>query len=81
MITLTCTARVRQDGLLEIPKSIQEELRLQQGDEVEVILRKSETHRRERTKNPLYHLVGIGKGGPSDGAENHDKYIYSKKST
>jgi bifunctional DNA-binding transcriptional regulator/antitoxin component of YhaV-PrlF toxin-antitoxin module len=81
MTTLTCTARVCQDGLLEIPKSIQEELRLQQGDEVEVILRKSVTHHRKRTKNPLYRLVGIGKGGPPNGAENHDKYLYSKKST
>ena len=33
----------------------------------------------EFKKNPLYHLVGIGKGGPPDGAENHDKCRYGKR--
>jgi bifunctional DNA-binding transcriptional regulator/antitoxin component of YhaV-PrlF toxin-antitoxin module len=81
MATLTCTARVHKDGLLEIPRAIQEELGLRQGDEVEVILRKFATLKSKRTKNPLYRLVGIGKGGPPDGAENHDKYLYGKNST
>jgi len=80
MATVTCTARVRKDGSLAIPKVTREELGLQQGDEVEVIVRKSATPRRKRTDNPLYGVIGIGKGGPPDGAENHDKYLYGKRS-
>ncbi len=80
MATVTCTARVRKDGSLTIPKVTREELGLQQGDEVEVIVRKSATPRRKETENPLYGVIGIGKGGPPDGAENHDKYLYGKRS-
>ena len=69
---------VRKDGSLGIPKVVREELGLQQGDKVEVIVRKSTT-RRSQTENPLYRLVCIGKGGPPDGAENHDKYLYDKQ--
>ena len=80
MAIITCTAKVRKDGSLGIPKAVREELGLQQGDKVEVVVRQSITHRHKRTKNPLYSLVGIGKGGPPDGAENHDKYLYGRKS-
>ncbi|MBI1927491.1 hypothetical protein HYR99_25025 [Candidatus Poribacteria bacterium] len=65
---------MRKDDLLGIPAA-REELGPQQGDTVEVIVRKPTTCRK-RTENPLYRLVGIGKGGPPDGAENHDKCLY-----
>jgi AbrB family looped-hinge helix DNA binding protein len=80
MATIICTARVRKDGSLGIPKAAREELGLRQGDEVEVVVQKPIVHHSQQKENPLYHLVGIGKGGPPDGAENHDKYLYGKKS-
>ena len=30
----------------------------------------------ETDRNPPYEIIGIVKGGPVDGAENHDKYLY-----
>jgi hypothetical protein len=28
--------------------------------------------------DPIWELIGIGKGGPEDGSVNHDKYIYAR---
>jgi hypothetical protein len=28
--------------------------------------------------DPIWELIGIGKGGPEDGSINHDKYIYAR---
>ncbi|WP_420641152.1 CopG family transcriptional regulator [Candidatus Leptofilum sp.] len=28
--------------------------------------------------DPIWQLIGIGKGGPPDGSVNHDKYIYTR---
>ncbi len=28
--------------------------------------------------DPIWELIGIGKGGPPDGSVNHDKYIYTR---
>jgi AbrB family looped-hinge helix DNA binding protein len=80
MATVVCTARVRKDGSLTIPRAIRKELGLKQGDTVQVLVQRSATSRRTRTKGPLSELVGIGKGGPPDGAKNHDKYLYGKRS-
>jgi predicted DNA-binding antitoxin AbrB/MazE fold protein len=33
----------------------------------------------EAVKDPFAGLIGICSGGPRDGAENHDKYIYGPK--
>ena len=30
----------------------------------------------DEDKDPLDAVIGICKGGPRDGAQNHDKYIY-----
>jgi predicted DNA-binding antitoxin AbrB/MazE fold protein len=32
----------------------------------------------EQPRDPLEAVIGIGSSGRSDGAENHDKYIYGK---
>lgn len=79
MSTIRCTARVRKDGTLSISKAGREALELQVGDEVELVMEKSAPI--DVTNNPLYGIIGIAKGGPSDGAENHDKYLYGKKSS
>jgi len=79
MPTVTYTARVREDGLLEIPESAQEELGLRHGDEVGVALTRPATPGERGADNPLLRLIGIGKGGPPDGAENHDRYLYARR--
>ena len=30
----------------------------------------------QEVEDPLDKVIGIRKGGPKDGAQNHDKYIY-----
>ncbi len=30
----------------------------------------------EQVEDPLDEVIGVCKGGPRDGARNHDKYIY-----
>jgi hypothetical protein len=34
------------------------------------------TTSQRQTDNPLYKIIGIAKGGRTDGAENHDRYLY-----
>lgn len=79
MSTIRCTARVRKDGTLSIAKTDREALELEPGAEVELVMEKPEPV--DVPRNPLYGIIGIAKGGPSDGAENHDKYLYGKKSS
>lgn len=28
--------------------------------------------------DPIWDMIGMGKGGPEDGSYNHDKYIYAR---
>lgn len=28
--------------------------------------------------DPIWDMIGMGKGGPEDGSVNHDKYIYAR---
>jgi AbrB family looped-hinge helix DNA binding protein len=81
MATMTCTAKVREDGALVIPRTVRKELGLQRGDTVEVVVRKRASRRRSVKENSLYEIVALGKGGPPDGAENHDKYLYGKRTS
>lgn len=81
MATIECTARVRKDGALTIPRAARDALSLQQGEAVKVILSKPLAKRHGSTVNPLYELIPLGKKGPADGAENHDVYLYGKRPT
>ena len=72
MATVVYKARVRKDGLLALPRTAREKLGVHQGDEVEVQVKTQASSE----ENPLLALIGIGKGGKPDGAENHDKYLY-----
>ncbi len=79
MSTIRCTARVRKDGTLSISRTDREVLGLEAGDLVEVVLR-NPVPQIDPADNPLLKIIGIaGKGGKPDGAENHDKYLYGKK--
>ena len=79
MASVTCTVQVGKNGTLTIPKVAREQLNLRQGDRVEVTLRKPGAGRR-RT-HPLARIVALAKGGPADGAENHDRYLYGQRSS
>ncbi len=73
-------ARVRKDGSLTFPSEVRRQLSLSEGDEVLVRVESATDAPEERKPNPLYGIIGIGKKGPSDGAENHDLYLYGKES-
>jgi len=66
-MTIT-TLATYEDGVLK-PK---EPLTLVPGTEVRLTLVPV-----DENYDPLEAVIGIG-DGPSDGAENHDKYIYGK---
>jgi len=71
-------AKVRKNGTLTLPRGVREALGVQEGDEVEVIVRRmvKDAGMEPPMVNPLLRIVGLGKGGAPDGAENHDTYLY-----
>jgi AbrB family looped-hinge helix DNA binding protein len=75
---ITITARVRRDGTLAIPKKAREMLGLQEGDQIEITVNKPDTQAAGSGGDPLLELIGIGKGGPADGAEDHDSRLYRR---
>jgi bifunctional DNA-binding transcriptional regulator/antitoxin component of YhaV-PrlF toxin-antitoxin module len=79
MATLTYMVKVQPDGSLLLPKEAQEQLRLQPGDQVEIQIQKAESALETEPQNPLLRIIGIARGGPPDGAQNHDAYLYGKK--
>ncbi|MBI3922638.1 MAG: hypothetical protein HY318_14545 [Armatimonadetes bacterium] len=79
MAPVTCKATVVKEGLVALPKRVQRELDLREADTVEITVYKREPLEHEREDNPLYGLIGLGKGGPPDGAENHDQYLYGRR--
>jgi len=81
MTAATYTAQIRRDGALAVPRLIREQLSLQPGQTVEVVVRPVEgkTAARAREENPLLKIIGIaGPGGSEDAAENHDQYLYGR---
>lgn len=80
MAEITITARVRRDGTLAIPKKARETLGLHEGDEVEITVNTASAPTQEPGSDPLLELIGIGKGGPTDGAEDHDSRLYRRPS-
>ncbi|MDB5351862.1 MAG: hypothetical protein JWN86_3109 [Planctomycetota bacterium] len=53
---------------------------LAEGDEVRVIIRKVDEGDDAILDDPLAGVIGIGDSSeaPTDGAENHDKYLYGR---
>ncbi|MCW3052458.1 MAG: hypothetical protein JWN14_1628 [Chthonomonadales bacterium] len=78
MAEMTITARVRRDGTLAISKQARATLGLHEGDQIEITVNRPEMQEEDLEGDPLLALIGIGKGGPADGAENHDTYLYRK---
>jgi len=68
-MTLTIHATY-ENGVLK-PK---EPLRLVEGTAVRVTLSTV-----DEDYDPLEGVIGIGASGPTDGAANHDHYIYGKR--
>lgn len=79
MSGITIIARVRRDGTLAIPKQARETLDLHEGDQVEITVNKPDTPSAILDSDPLLELIGIGKGGPVDGAEDHDSRLYQRQ--
>lgn len=79
MSAFVCTARVQQDGSLELPREAQEQLGLQPGDHVQVQIERAANANKQTVGNPLYEIIGIVKEGPVDGAENHDAHLYTHR--
>jgi AbrB family looped-hinge helix DNA binding protein len=80
MAEITITARVRRDGTLAIPKKARETLGLHEGDQIEITVNKPDTQAASSGGDPLLELIGIGTGGPADGAEDHDCRLYRHSS-
>ena len=68
-MTLTIKATY-ENGVLK-PK---EPLTLDEGTEVELIV-----HPVDEEYDPLEAVIGIGASGRTDGADNHDHYIYGTR--
>lgn len=58
-----------ENGVLKLKKP----LSLSEGTEVRVTIDAA-----DQEVDPLEAVIGIGDSGRTDGAENHDKYIYGK---
>lgn len=67
-MTITVEA-VYENGVFK-PK---QPLHLDEGTEVQIIIKQP-----EHVENPLEHVIGIGDSGRTDGAAQHDRYIYGK---
>ena len=64
------------DGSLIVLEPILKYMGLEPGDEVEVTITVPEPIAQVESDNPLEAIIGMCKGGPVDGAENHDHYLY-----
>lgn len=46
---------------------------------VEYVVAKPEKKKHILTADdPIWQIIGVGKGGPADGSVKHDKYIYTR---
>lgn len=79
MAPVTCKATVVKEGLLALPKRVRRELDLREANTLDITVHKREPLKPQPEENPLYGLIGLGKGGPPDGAENHDQYLYGRR--
>ena len=78
-MTITVTATVRQDGALELSAEELSRLGLQVGEQVALTVEVEPRPEPGEIPNPLYGIIGLGKAGHSDGAENHDRYLYGRQ--
>jgi hypothetical protein len=76
MASIDCIVRVKEDGSVTLSEEALQLLDLHPGDEVQVSVHKKGQPSQKEPSNPLYGIIGIGKAGRADGAENHDAYLY-----
>jgi bifunctional DNA-binding transcriptional regulator/antitoxin component of YhaV-PrlF toxin-antitoxin module len=81
MAPVSYIAKVLRNGHLSLSKKAREELRLEAGQEVEIVVRTRGHAERlpEEAFAPLREIIVLAKRGKPDGAANHDKYLYGKK--
>ncbi len=56
----------------EYDETARDKLGLHEGDQVEITMNRPDVPPTGTGADPLLNLIGIGKGGPTDGAEDHD---------
>jgi bifunctional DNA-binding transcriptional regulator/antitoxin component of YhaV-PrlF toxin-antitoxin module len=81
MASVTYVGKVLSDGHLSLPKKAREELKLEPGQEVGIVVRTRDEAPRlpSEAYTPLRKLIGLGKTGKPDAAAHHDKYLYGKE--
>ena len=80
MAGVTITAKVRRDGALAISKAARERLGLHEGDKIQITLDRPGILLSQPVEDPLLELIGIGKDGPVNGAQDHDEALYGRSS-
>lgn len=83
MASVTYVGKVLRDGRLSLPKKVRDALKLEAGQEVEVVVRPHEDAQQlpDEAYAPLRKLIGLAKTGKPDASVHHDKYLYGKKET
>lgn len=81
MASITYVGKVLCDGHLSLPKKAREELKLEAGQEVEVVVRTRDDVQPlpDEAYAPLRKLIGLAKTGKPDASVHHDKYLYGKE--
>jgi len=79
MVSIDCITKVNEDGSVTLSEKALQRLDLHPGDEVEISVHKKTQILQNEPLNPLYGIIGLGKAGRTDGAENHDAYLYGEK--
>ena len=80
MVSIDCITKVNEDGSVILSEEALQLLHFHPGDEVEITVHKRNQPSQHDQSNPLYGIIGLGKAGRTDGAENHDAYLYGEKS-
>ncbi|BDG61314.1 ribbon-helix-helix domain-containing protein [Caldinitratiruptor microaerophilus] len=66
--------------LTEAQEQLLKRLAEEEGlSETEIVRRAIEAYSRVRTRDPLLDTIGIARGGPEDGAVNHDRYLFTRE--
>ena len=76
MVSVDCITKVNEDGSVTLSEEALHRLNLHPGDEVEISVHRRAHPLQSEQPNPLYGIIGLGKAGRADGAENHDAYLY-----
>jgi bifunctional DNA-binding transcriptional regulator/antitoxin component of YhaV-PrlF toxin-antitoxin module len=81
MAFVSYVGKLLKDGHLSLPKKAREELKLEAGQEVDIIVhtRNDAQQLPDEAYAPLRKLIGLAKTGKLDASVHHDKYLYGKE--